>query len=143
MSTYGYVYVAQVGLGANMNQTVRAFKEAESYDGPSLVIGYAPCINHGIKGGMTHTQTRVKEAVDAGYWHLFRFDPRRADNGENPFVLDSKEPTADFREYILKENRFRSLQTLQPQIAEELYEKAEKDAKEKYEHYVRLANMEY
>ena len=142
MASYGYVYVAQVAMGANINQTLKAIQEAESYDGPSLVIAYAPCINHGIKGGMGKTQTREKEAVEAGYWHLLRFDPRLTEEGKNPFILDSKEPTASFRDFILGETRYRTLQRSQPHMAEKLYEKAEKDAKYKYETYVKLAGLE-
>ena len=143
MASYGYVYVAQIAMGANMNHTLKALKEAEEYDGPSLVIAYAPCINHGIRGGMSKTQTREKQAVDAGYWHLFRFDPRLKEEGKNPFVLDSKEPTESFRDFILGETRYRTLQRSQPHIAEELYAKAEKDANDRYKTYVRLAGLEY
>lgn len=143
MTTYGYVYVAQIAMGANMMHTLKALKDAEEYHGPSLIIAYAPCINHGIRGGMGKTQTRNKQAVEAGYWHLYRFDPRLKDEGKNPFVLDSKEPTASFRDFILGETRYRTLQRSQPHIAEELYEKAEKDARERYENYVRLAGLEY
>ncbi len=143
MSSYGYVYVAQIAMGANMMHTLKALKEAEEYQGPSLIIAYAPCINHGIRGGMGKTQTREKQAVDAGYWHLFRYDPRLKDEGKNPFVLDSKEPTESFRDFILGETRYRTLQRSQPHIAEELYEKAERDAKYRYDTYVRLAGLEY
>ena len=141
MATYGYVYVAQIAMGANINHTLKALKEAESYDGPSVVIAYAPCINHGIKGGMGRTQTREKQAVDSGYWHLLRFDPRLEEEGKNPFMLDSKEPTESFRDFILGETRYKTLQRSQPHIAEELYEKAEKDSKRRYDTYVRWANM--
>lgn len=143
MSSYGYVYAAQVAMGANMNHALKAIKEAESYDGPSIVIAYAPCINHGIKGGMGRTQSREKAAVASGYWHLFRYDPRLEDEGKNPFQLDSKEPTESFRDFILGEVRYKTLQRSQPEIAEQLYEKAERDAKHRYETYVRLAGLEY
>lgn len=142
-STYGYVYCAQVAMGANQNQCLKAFKEAESYDGPSLVIGYAPCINHGIRIGMGKSQYREKQAVDCGYWHLWRYDPRLAEEGKNPFQLDSKEPTGDFREFLMGEVRYSSLKRNFPDQAEELYQAAEKAAKERYEKYVRLENMEY
>lgn len=142
MATYGYVYVANIAMGANQNHAIKSLIEAESYDGPSLVIAYAPCINHGIKGGLTFTQTREKQAVEAGYWHLYRFDPRLSDEGKNPFQLDSKAPSASYRDFIMQETRYRSLEKLQPEAAEELYAKSERDAKEKYEQYRRLAEME-
>ncbi len=142
-TTYGYVYVAQVAIGANMNQFLKAIKEAESYQGPSLIIAYAPCINHGIKAGMGKTVDREKKAVEAGYWHLYRFNPLLKEEGKNPFILDSKEPTASFREFLEGEVRYASLKTSFPELAEELYAKAEKDAKDRYESYVRMAEMKY
>ena len=143
MSTYGYVYVAQVALGANQNQLIKTLVEAESYDGPSLVIAYAPCINHGLKTGMGKSVAREKEAVESGYWHLYRFDPRRAENGENPFQLDSKEPTKSFQEFLKGEVRYTSLERTFPEIAEELYAEAEKAAKERYNSYLRMASIKY
>lgn len=142
-SSYGYVYCAQVAMGANQNQTLKAIREAESYNGPSLVIAYAPCINHGIRIGMGRSQRREKQAVEAGYWHLWRFDPRLADEGKNPFQLDSKEPTGDFQEFLQGEVRYSSLKHNFPDVAQELYDASEKAAKERYKEYVRLANMEY
>lgn len=142
-SSYGYVYCAQVAMGANQNQTLKAIREAESYNGPSLVIAYAPCINHGIRIGMGRSQRREKQAVEAGYWHLWRFDPRLADEGKNPFQLDSKEPTGDFQEFLQGEVRYSSLKRNFPDVAQELYDASEKAAKERYKEYVRLANMEY
>lgn len=142
-TTYGYIYAAQVGMGANKNQFMKALIEAESYDGPSLLIAYAPCIAHGIKTGMGTTQNRTKEAVEAGYWHLWRFDPRLREDGKNPFVLDSKEPAADFRAFLEGEVRYTTLMNQFPELAEELFAKAEKEARERYEGYVRMANMEY
>ena len=139
MTTYGYVYVAQVAMGANQAQTLKAIREAESYAGPSLIICYAPCINHGIRAGMGKTQRREKEAVEAGYWHLWRFDPRLSEEGKNPFQLDSKEPTADFQEFLQGEVRYSSLRKNFPEIADELYMEAEKAARERYESYVRMA----
>lgn len=136
---YGYVYVAQIAMGANQNQTIKALKEAESYPGPSLVIAYAPCINHGIRSGMGKSQRREKEAVDAGYWHLWRYDPRLEEAGKNPFQLDSKEPTADFQEFLMGEVRYSSLKRNFPEQAAELYAGAEKAAKERYAKYVKLA----
>ena len=139
MTSYGYVYVAQVAMGANQNQTLKAIKEAESYDGPSLIIAYAPCINHGIRMGMGKSQFREKQAVQSGYWHLWRFDPRLADEGKNPFQLDSKEPTESFQEFIQGEVRYSSLKRSFPESADELYAEAEKAANERYETYKRLA----
>ncbi len=139
MTSYGYVYVAQVAMGANQNQTLKAIKEAESYDGPSLVIAYAPCINHGIRMGMGKSQYREKQAVNAGYWHLWRFDPRLADEGKNPFTLDSKEPSESFQEFIQGEVRYSSLKRSFPETADELYQEAEKAANDRYETYKRLA----
>ncbi|MCH5210027.1 MAG: pyruvate:ferredoxin (flavodoxin) oxidoreductase, partial [Oscillospiraceae bacterium] len=137
--SYGYVYVAQVAQGADQNQLLKALIEAESYNGPSLVIAYAPCINHGIKGGMSIAQTEEKKAVAAGYWHLFRFDPRLALEGKNPFQLDSKAPTMDYEEFIMGEVRYNSLARSNPERAKELFAKAKKNAEEKYAHLVKLA----
>jgi len=137
--TYGYVYVAQIALGANMNQAIRAIKEAEAYPGPSLIIAYAPCINHGIKGGMTQSINQEKRAVEAGYWHLYRYNPLLKEEGRNPFTLDSREPAASFRDFISSEIRYTSLKNTFPEIAEEYFEKAEKDAKDRYEAYKKLA----
>ena len=131
--TYGYVYVAHVAMGADYNQCLKAFHEAESYNGPSLIIAYAPCINHGIKGGMTVAQAEEKKAVASGYWHNYRFDPRRADEGKNPFQLDSKAPTESYRDFILGEVRYSSLTRAFPDRAEKLFDKAEEDAKKAYE----------
>ncbi|MDR7871234.1 MAG: pyruvate:ferredoxin (flavodoxin) oxidoreductase [Tissierellaceae bacterium] len=139
MSTYGYVYVAQVAMGSNMNHTIKAINEAESYDGPSLVIAYAPCINHGIRTGMGTSVRQEDRAVKAGYWHLYRFDPRLSEQGKNPFQLDSKEPTESFRDFITSEVRYTSLQKKFPELAEELFTAAEKNAKIRYESYKRMA----
>ena len=140
-TAYGYVYVAQVGIGADKGQFVKALKEAEAYDGPALIIAYAPCINHGLKDGMGKTQQNIKEAVECGYWHLYRYNPLLKTQGKNPFVLDSKEPTASFREFLDKQVRYTSLKTEFPAIAEELYARAEEVAKEKYKKYKKLASM--
>ncbi len=137
--SYGYIYVAQIAQGADYNQCIKALVEAESYPGPSLVIAYAPCINHGIKGGMKNSQTEEKRAVTAGYWHLFRFDPRRAEEGKNPFQLDSKAPTTDYKEFIESEVRYNRLSRSNPERAAKLFERAAKDAKEKYEKLVKMA----
>ena len=138
--SYGYIYVAQIALGANYAQAVKAIVEAESYPGPSLVIGYAPCINHGIKAGMGNSQLEAKAAVEAGYWHLFRFDPRLKNEGKNPFMLDSKAPTAAYKDFIVKENRYAALKLQFPERAEELFNRAEAVAAEKYESLVNRAN---
>jgi pyruvate-ferredoxin/flavodoxin oxidoreductase len=130
--SYGYVYVAQVGVGADQAQTVKAITEAESYKGPSLVIGYAPCEMHGVKGGMGNSQAEIKAAVAAGYWHLFRFDPRKLATG-GAFMLDSKEPTGSYQDFIKNETRYTSLQVAFPDRAEELFKLAEERAKGKYE----------
>ena len=139
LSTYGYIYVAQVAMGANQNQCLKAMREAESYDGPSIIIAYAPCINHGIRIGMGKSQYREKQAVDAGYWHLWRYDPRLEDEGKNPFQLDSNEPTESFQEFIQGEVRYSSLKRSFPETADQLYEEAEKAAKARYNTYKRLA----
>ncbi len=137
--TYGYVYVAQIAMGADYNQCIKAIAEAESYNGPSLIIGYAPCINHGIKGGMSIAQTEEKKAVEAGYWHLFRFDPRLAAEGKNPFQLDSKAPTADYKDFIMGEVRYNSLARANPERAANLFDNAVETAKAKYDYLVDLA----
>ncbi len=139
--SYGYVYVAQVAMGANQAQLVKALKEAESYPGPSLVIAYAPCINHGIKGGMTGAQTRIKQAVECGYWHMYRFNPLLAQEGKNPFTLDStREPKGSFRDFIMSEVRYSSLTRTFPETAEELFTKTEESAKERLATYIGLAD---
>ena len=137
--TYGYVYVAQVAMGADMNQCIKAFSEAESYHGPSIILAYAPCINHGIKGGMGISQVEEKKAVAAGYWNNFRFDPRRADEGLNPFQLDSKAPSASYRDFIMGEVRYNSLLRAFPDRAETLFANAEKYATERYEKLKKMA----
>ena len=139
--SYGYVYVAQVSQGADYNQCIKAFHEAESYKGPSIIIAYAPCINHGIKGGMSLAQTEEKKAVTSGYWNLFRFDPRKADEECGAFALDSKAPTDDYREFITNEVRYSSLMRSNPERAEKLFAEAEINAKNKREHLERLENM--
>jgi pyruvate-ferredoxin/flavodoxin oxidoreductase len=143
MMSYGYVYVAQVALGANYNQTLQAIKEAEAYDGPSLIIAYAPCINHGIKAGMAQSVQQSKRAVEAGYWHLYRYNPLRKEEGKNPFTLDSKEPSASFQDFIMSEVRYTSLLNTFPASAEQLFSGAERFARERYESYRRLAEQQY
>ena len=142
--TYGYVYVAQVSIGGSQQQLFNVLKEAEAYPGPSLVIAYAPCINHGIKGGMTRTQTVGKEAVACGYWHLWHYNPQLEAQGKNPFVLDSKEPDwSKFHDFLMKEVRYMSLMKSFPAEAEELFAAAEENAKWRYNGYVRLSKLEY
>lgn len=138
--TYGYVYVAQVSMGANLNHTLKVMLEAENYKGPSLIICYAPCVNHGIKLGMGRTVNEEKKAVESGYWHLYRYDPRLSEEGKNPFILDSKEPKESFREFIMGEVRYSQIEKTFPHLADKLYEKAELDAKERYETYKELSN---
>ena len=138
--SYGYVYVAQIAMGADMNQTLKAIREAEAYPGPSLIIAYATCINHGVKTGMSTAQQQMKKAVQCGYWHLYRFDPRRKEAGENPFILDSKEPDLSlFRDFIMGEVRYNSLLKQNPEHAEALFEKTEQDARDRLESYLQLA----
>ena len=137
--SYGYVYVAQVAMGYDYNQCIKAITEAENYHGPSIIIGYAPCINHGIKKGLGTSMFETKAAVTAGYWHTFRFNPLLADEGKNPFVLDSKEPTMDYKEFINSETRYTSLNLFFPDRAKELFDRAEKEAKEKYLKLKKLA----
>ena len=142
--TYGYVYVAQVSIGANQSQLLQVIREAEAYHGPSLIIAYAPCINHGIKGGMSHTQTVGKQAVACGYWHLWHYNPELAEKGENPFKLDSKEPDwSKFQAFLQDEVRYSSLKKAFPAEADELFRAAEENAKWRYNGYQRLAKMNY
>lgn len=140
--SYGYVYVAQCAMGADNNQVLKAMVEAESYNGPSLIICYAPCINHGIKGGMGIAQLEEKKAVEAGYWNIFRYDPRLADEGKNPFMLDGKAPSASYRDFIMGEVRYNSLTRAFPERAEKLFAEAEEGAEKKYAHLQKLASLE-
>ena len=137
--SYGYVYVAQVAMGADPAQTLKAIREAEAYDGPSLVICYCPCIEHGPKCGMGLSQAEEKKAVEAGYWHLYRYNPALKEAGKNPFTLDSKQPTGDFQKFLMGENRYASLKLSFPEKADTLYAKAESDARERLESYQNLA----
>ena len=137
--SYRDVYVAQVAMGANPAQLLRAVKEAESYDGPSIVICYSPCINHGLRAGMANVMTEMKNAVNCGYWQLYRYDPRLIDAGKNPFQLDSKEPTGDYQSFLQGEVRYSSLARKFPDLAPDLYAKSEQDAKERYAGYKVLA----
>ena len=140
--SYGYVYVAQISMGANKNQALKAIAEAENYNGPSLIIAYAPCISHGIKLGMKSSQDVEKMVVDCGYWHLYRHNPLLKEQGKNPFILDSKEPNGKFREYLMSEVRYASLAKTFPEQAEELFALTEENAMERLENYKRLAKNE-
>ncbi len=137
--SYGYVYVAQVAMGADQAQTLKAIREAEAYPGPSLIIAYCPCAEHGLKIGMSHSQEEMKRAVEAGYWHLYRYNPLLKTEGKNPFILDSKEPKADLKEFLYSENRYASLERSFPEQVDVLFNQAVADAKERYETYKRLA----
>ena len=139
-ASYGYVYVAQCAMGSDKNQLVKALKEAEAYHGPSLIICYAPCINHGIK--MAKSQSEEKAAVDCGYWQLYRYNPELKEKGENPFTLDSKDPTGDYQAFILGETRYASLKKTQPAVADELFKKTEESSKERLAGYKKMAGKE-
>mgnify|MGYP002423402776 FL=1 len=139
--SYGYVYVAQISMGADRNQCIKAIAEAEAYPGPSLIIAYAPCINHSIKTGMAHAQDVEKAAVDSGYWHLFRFNPALKDEGKNPFQLDSKEPKGSYRDFIMNEARYARLAKANPERAEMLFKAAEENAKARYDYLVKYARL--
>jgi pyruvate-ferredoxin/flavodoxin oxidoreductase len=136
--SYGYVYVAQVAMGADYNQCIKAIIEAETYPGPAVVIAYATCIAHGLRGGMSESLAQQKRAVEAGYWHLFRYNPALEAEGKNPFSLDSKEPTGSFRDFLESETRYTTLVRTFPERAEMLFASAEKDAKERYKKLERL-----
>jgi pyruvate-ferredoxin/flavodoxin oxidoreductase len=137
--SYGYVYVAQIAMGADKNQALKAIAEAESYKGPSLIIAYAPCINHGLRVGMGSSQLETKRAVESGYWSMYRFNPELKGTDKNPFTLDSKEPTLDFKDFLMGEVRYSSLKRQYPETADALFEKTEQDAKERRESYEKLA----
>ena len=136
--SYGYIYVAQVAMGANQAQTLKAIAEAEAYHGPSLIIGYAPCEMHSIKGGMMHCQEEMKKAVDCGYWNMFRFDPSK-ETGK--FTLDSKQPKGGYQEFLMNEARYSRLTREFPERANELFERNEESAKARYEHLLKLVEM--
>jgi len=142
--TYGYVYVAQVAMGANQAQYLKAIREAEAYPGPSLIIAYAPCINHGLQAGMGKTQEETKRAVECGYWQLYRYNPLLAEEGKNPFELDSKEPDwSKFQEFIDGEVRYNSLKKLYPEEAQQLFTAAQENAKWRYKQYVRMKDEDW
>ena len=139
--SYGYVYVAQIAMGADMNQTIKALTEAEAYHGPSIVIAYAPCEMHSIKGGMVNCQKEMKRAVDCGYWNMFRYNPALKAEGKNPFSIDSKEPAPGYRDFILNEARYSSLTRSFPERAEVLFAKAEQASLDRYAHLLRLKDL--
>ena len=139
--SYGYIYVAQVAMGADMNQTIKAMAEAEAYHGPSLIIGYAPCEMHGVKGGMGNCQSEMKRAVEAGYWQMFRFNPELKAEGKNPLTIDSKPPVASYIDFIKSETRYSRLEQAFPERAQVLFTEAEEQAKAKYERLTKLAKM--
>lgn len=141
LMSYGYVYVAQIAMGASQAQTLQAIREAEAYEGPSIVIAYCPCIEHGPKVGMGKSQQEQKTAVEAGYWHLYRYNPDLKKEGKNPFTLDSKDPTGDFKAFLRGEVRYSSLELIYPKEAEELFEASEQSAKERLGNYKKLANV--
>ncbi len=139
--SYGYIYVAQIAMGADMNQTIKAIAEAEAYPGPSLIIGYAPCEMHSIKGGMTNCQAEMKKAVDCGYWNMFRFNPALKAEGKNPFTLDSKAPSTSYQDFIMGEARYSSLTRSFPERAKELFSEAEENSVARYAHLVKLGKL--
>ena len=144
LMSYGYIYVAQVAMGANQLQFLKAIREAEEYPGPSIVIAYSPCIAHGLRNSMGQSQEEMKRAVEAGYWTLYRYDPRLEQQGKNPFQLDSKEPDwSKFQSFLNGEVRYTSLKKSFPEAAAELFAAAEENAKWRYNYYKRLAAMEY
>ena len=142
---YGYVYVAQISMGASQAQTLRALREAEAWDGPSIVIAYSPCINHGIRGGMSLSQQREKDAVETGYWHLWRYNPAllAGEEAKNPFVLDSKPPTRDYTEFLRGEVRYTSLfKKYSQEEVEAIFARAREASEERYKSYLRLADSQ-
>ena len=139
--SYGYVYVAQIALGANMANAVKVIAEAEAYNGPSLIIGYAPCELHGVKGGMNHCQDEMKKAVKAGYWNLFSFNPALKAEGKNPFTLTSKAGDGSYQEFLNNEARYTRLIKPFPERAEKLFAKSEEVAKERYDHLTKLVEL--
>lgn len=139
--SYGYIYVAQIALGANPAQAVKTIAEAEAYNGPSLIIGYAPCELHGVKGGMNHCQDEMKKAVKAGYWNLFSFNPLRKAEGKNPFTLTSKPGDGTYQDFLNNETRYTRLKRAFPDRAEKLFDKSEKSAKDRYEHLLKLVEL--
>ena len=142
--TYGYVYVAQVSMGASQSQYLKALREAEAYPGPSVIIAYSPCISHGLRAGMGKSQNQAGLAVESGYWHLYRYNPQLEAEGKNPFILDSKDPQWDqFQGFLTSEVRYTSLQKSFPAEAAELFKAAQTNAKWRYQSYVRMASLDF
>ena len=142
--SYGHVYVAAISHGASQAQVIKALKEAEAYDGPSIVIGYAPCIAHGIKGGLINSQKQAKLAVECGYWPIFRYDPRLEEQGKNPLQIDCKEPNWDlYNDFLLSETRYAQLTKINPAQAQELLDANKKDAQRRWKMYQRYLSMDY
>ena len=140
--SYGYVYVAHIAMGADYNQCIKAIAEAEAYNGPSIIIGYAPCINHGIKTGMGTAMAEEKKAVQAGYWHLYRYNPTLKAEGKNPFIMDSKAPNTDeYKNFLMGEVRYNALARQNPERAERLFDKALENAKDRYDYLLRYAKL--
>ena len=139
--SYGYVYVAQICMGADMNQAVKAISEAEAYPGPSLILAYAPCINHGVKKGMAKAQTEEELAVKSGYWHNFRFNPALKAEGKPAFILDSKAPTDDYKTFLDGEVRYNSLKRANPERAARLWDESEQHAKDRYSYLTKLVKL--
>ena len=137
--SYRDIYVAKVALGANMNHLIKVIKEAEAYDGPSLIVAYSPCINHGITKGMAYATKQQKEAVESNYWQLYHYNPELIAKGENPFKMDSKEPSKSYREFLMSENRYASLLRRSPEEGEELLDASEEDARQTYKRYKELS----
>ena len=141
MMNYGYIYVASVAMGANQAQLVKAVNEAEAYKGPSIILAYAPCINHGIN--MQNTQSEMKAAVECGYWPLYRYNPMLREEGKNPLVLDYKEPTGNYNDFLMGEVRYASLAKSKPEVAQELFAQAAVEAKERYNYLKQLSEIKY
>ena len=142
MMSYGNVYVAQVAIGADKNQVVKAMLEAEAHDGPSIIIAYSTCISHGLKKGMGFSIRNMDEAVKAGYWHLYRFNQQLKEKGKNPFTLDSKEPQGSFRDFIMDQVRYSAIAKQYPEQAEELFQMTEEHARRKYAELKKLSEQE-
>ena len=141
--SYGHIYVGQVSMGANPQQFLTAIREAEAYKGPSIIIAYSPCINHGLKKGMNKSQTEMKLATECGYWPIFRFNPAFEEEGKNPLTLDCKEPKWElYQDYLMGETRYMSLLKTNPQEAEKLFKKNQKDSQKRWRQYKRLASLD-
>jgi len=141
MMSYGYIYVASIALGANMNQAVKAISEAEAFNGPSIILAYSPCINHGLSKGMGFTIEEEKNAVNAGYWPLYRYNPDLAKEGKNPFVYETKDPSTDMMDFLMNETRYKSLKQQFPDVADNLFKLAVEDKQKRHAYYKKLNEM--